>query len=101
MSEGLKMLAIATWDVSRVHLCGDARRWIYTYLPAKYEQKAQLARTCTEREMQRQTGDTWFEVLKVGSMKVGTACLAFFCSQDGNLKGLCHGDDFSVVARRE
>ena len=45
--------------------------------------------------------DTWTEVLKDGSMKVGTACPAFFCSHDGDLKGLCHGDDFCVVARRK
>ena len=32
-------------------------------------------------------------------MKVGTACPAFFFIPDGNLKGLCHGDDFCVVAR--
>ena len=34
-------------------------------------------------------------------MKVGTACPAFFCSCDGDLKGLCHGDDFCVVARQK
>ena len=34
-------------------------------------------------------------------MKVGTACPAFFCSCDGYLKGLCHGDDFCVVARQK
>ena len=34
-------------------------------------------------------------------MKVGTACPAFSCSHDGDLKGLCHGDDFCVVARRK
>ena len=34
-------------------------------------------------------------------MKVGTACPAFFCSCDGDLKGLCHGDDFFVVARQK
>ena len=51
--------------------------------------------------MQRQFGETWPEVLKDGSMKVGTACPAFFCSCDGDLKGLCHGDDFCVVARRK
>ena len=33
-------------------------------------------------------------------MNVGTACPAFFCSCDGDLKGLCHGDDLCVVARR-
>ena len=34
-------------------------------------------------------------------MKVGTACPAFFCSCDGDLKGLCHGDDFCVVTRQK
>ena len=34
-------------------------------------------------------------------MKVGTACPAFFCSCDGGLKGLCHGDDFCVVAQQK
>ena len=34
-------------------------------------------------------------------MKVGTPCPAFFYSHDGDLKGLCHGDDFCVVARRK
>ena len=34
-------------------------------------------------------------------MEVGVACPAFFCSHDGELKGLCHGDDFCVVARRK
>ena len=34
-------------------------------------------------------------------MKVGTACPAFFCSCDGDLEGLCHGDDFCVVARQK
>ena len=34
-------------------------------------------------------------------MKVGTACPAFFCSHDGDLKILCHGNDLCVVARRK
>ena len=34
-------------------------------------------------------------------MKVGTAFTAFFCSDDGDLNELCHGDDFCVVARRK
>ena len=61
-SEGLKMLVstmmtghddgnhadgpieMATWNVSRAHLYGEARRWIYTYCPQGYEQKGKLAR---------------------------------------------------------
>ena len=42
-------------------------------------------------------GDASSDVLKESSMKVGTVCPAFFCSRDGDLKGLCHGDDFCVV----
>ena len=45
--------------------------------------------------------DTWSDVLKESSMKVGTTCLAFFCGCDGDLEGLCHGDDFCVVARQK
>ena len=44
---------------------------------------------------------TWSEVLKDVSMKVGAACPAFFCSHHGELKGLCHGDDFCVVGRQK
>ena len=40
-------------------------------------------------------------MLKESSTKVGTVCPAFFCSCDGDLKGLCHGDDFCVVARQK
>ena len=46
-------------------------------------------------------GDAWSDVLKESSMKVGTVCPAFFRSRDGDLKGLCHGDDFCVVCTTE
>ena len=106
-SEGLKMLVstmmtahddgnhadgpieMATWDVSRAHQDGDAHRLIYTHLPERYEQKGKVARLCRSMNGTRDAasiwGDTWSEVLN-GSMKVGTSCSAFFCSQDGNLK---------------
>ena len=63
-SEGLKMLVstmmtghddgnhsngpfeTVTWDVSRAHFYGDARRWICAYLPEGPEQKGKLARLC-------------------------------------------------------
>ena len=62
-SEGLKMLVstmmtghddgnhadgpfeMATWDVSRAHFYGEARRWIYMYLPEGHEQVVKLARS--------------------------------------------------------
>ena len=79
-SEGLKMLVstmmtghddenhvdgtfeMATWDVSRAHFYGEARRWIYTFLPEGHEQKLaswpDIAEACPERVMQRQSGET-------------------------------------------
>ena len=83
-SEGLKMLVstmmsghddgnqvdgpfeMATWDVCRAHFCGEARRWMYTYLLEGHEQVGKLARLC--RSMERNAasiwGDTWLDVLK-------------------------------------
>ena len=96
---------MATWDVSRAHFYGEARRWIYTYLPEGNEQVGKLARLCRSMYGTRDAAsiwrDTWSDVLKESSMLVGTACPAFFCSCDGDLKGLCHGDDFCVVARQK
>ena len=82
---------MATWDVSRAHFyCEASASW------------PDFAEACTERVMQRQSGETtWSDVLKESSMKVGTACPAFLCSCYGDLKGLCHGDDFCVVARQK
>ena len=122
-SEGLKMLVstmmtghdhgnhvdgpfeMATCDVSRAHFYGEARRWLYTYLPGGHEQVGKAARLCRSmygtRDAASIWGDTWSDVLKESSMKVGTACTAFFCNCDGDLKGLCHGDDFCVVARQK
>ena len=70
-----------------------------------HEQVGKLARLCRSmygtRDAASIWGDTWSDVLKESSMKVGTACPAFFCSCDGDLRGLCHGDDFCVVARQK
>ena len=122
-SEGLKMLVstmmtgrdaenladgpieMTTWDVSRAHFYGEARRRIYTDLPEGHEQEGKLARLCrcmfVTRDAASIWGDKWSEVLKESSTKVGVACPAFFCSCDGELKALCHGDDFCVVGRRK
>ena len=94
---------MATWGVSRAHFHGEARRWLYTYLAEGHGQKGKLGGLCRSmygtRDAASIGGDTWSEVSKDGSIKVGTACPAFFCN-DREVKGLCHGDDFCVVARR-
>ena len=77
----------------------------FTHFHLKAEQVGKwpdFAEACTERVTQRRSGETHGQMcLKESSMKVGTACPAFFCSCDGDLKGLCHGDDFCVVARQK
>ena len=82
-SEGLKLLVstmmtghddgdhvdgpfeMATWDVSRAHFYGEARRWIYTFLPEGHEQVVKLARLCRSmygtRDAASIWGDTWSE----------------------------------------
>ena len=61
----------------------EARRWIYTYLLEGHEQEGNVSRLCRSmygtRDAASIWGDTWSEVLKDGSMNVGTACPAFFC----------------------
>ena len=80
---------MATWDVPRAHFYGEARRWIYTYLLEGHAQKGKLARLCRSIYGTRDAASiwraTWSEVLKDVSMKVCTACPAFFCSHDGEL----------------
>ena len=76
-SEGLKMLVstmmtghddenhvdgpfeMATWDVSRAHFYGEARRWIYTFLPEVHEQVGKLARLCRSMYGTRDAASIW------------------------------------------
>ena len=76
-SEGLKMLVstmmtghddenqvdgpfeMAMWDVSREHFHGEARRWIYTFLPEGHEQVGKLARLCRSMYGTRDAASIW------------------------------------------
>ena len=76
-SEGLKMLVstmmtghddgnhvdgpfeMATRDVSRAHYYGEARRWIYTFLPEGHEQVGKLARLCRSMYGTRDAASIW------------------------------------------
>ena len=52
-------LEMATWDVSRAHFYGEARRWIYTYLPEGHEQKGKLAILCRSMHGTRDAASIW------------------------------------------
>ena len=59
---------IATWDVSRAHFYGEARRWIHAFLHEGHEHVGKLARLCRSmygtRDAASIWGDTWSDVLK-------------------------------------
>ena len=81
-SEGLKMLVstmmtghddgkrtdglieMATWDVSRAHLHGEARMWIYTYFPEGYELKGKLATLCRSIYRTRDPASIWRDMVR-------------------------------------
>ena len=50
---------MATRDVSRAHFYGDARRWIYTYLPEGHEQVGKLARLSRSMYGTRDAASIW------------------------------------------
>ena len=66
---------MATWDVSRAHLQGEARNWIYTFYPEGYEQKGKLAGLRRNVNLERHMV---CNVFKDCSMTIGTSCPAFF-----------------------
>ena len=73
-------------DVSRAHFYGEARTWIYTYLPEGHEQVGKLARLCRSmygtRDAASIWGDTWSEVLKVVPRAQLSSAVAMEISKD-------------------
>ena len=72
---------MATWDVSRAHLYGEARMWIYTFLLEGHEQVDKLARLCRSMygtcDAASILGDTRSIELTESSMKVGNRVPSF------------------------
>ena len=50
---------MATWDMSRAHFYGEARRWIYTFLPEGHDQVGKLARLCRSMYGTRDAPSIW------------------------------------------
>ena len=117
-SEGLKMLishmqteqfdeewrrlCMASWDVSRAHFYGRAARRLYVELPSEC-----AAPGCVGRLKRTMYGtqdaaaiwqQTWAEHLAKHGYRTGSANPALFAGRGA--RGLCHGDDFCVVAAR-
>ena len=84
---------MATWDVSRAHFFGEARRWIYTYLPEGHEQKGKLARLRRSMYGARDAASHVVRSVEGWFHEGRNRVPAFFCSHDGDVRGLCLGDD--------
>ena len=50
---------MATWDVSRAHFYGEARKWIFTYLPQGHAEESKLARLCRSMYGTRDAASIW------------------------------------------
>ena len=98
--EELEMMVL---DISRAHFYGEARRRVFTTLPEGYEKPgycALLLKTMYGTEDAASVWqDTWTDHLRADAIEIGKASTALF-AKGLDLKGLCHGDDFVVVASR-
>ena len=97
--EELEMMVL---DVSRAHFYGESRRRVFTTLPPGHEDPgfcALLLKTMYGTEDAASIWqDTWSEHVKTHGVRLGLASSALFVKDD--LRGLCHGDDFMLVAAR-
>ena len=78
---------IATWDVSRAHLYGESRRWVYTQLPDGWEQPGKVARLRRSmygtQDAASIWSDTWAEKIVEEGIRIGAACPALFVGVEG------------------
>ena len=97
--EDLEMMVL---DISRAHFYGEARRRVFTTLPEGYQESGQCAlllKTMYGTEDAASVWqDTWSDHVRSDGVRIGQASPALFMKED--LRGLCHGDDFVIVACR-
>lgn len=96
-------LEMMVFDISRAHFYGLAKRRVFTKLPEGFEEPgmcALLLKTMYGTEDAASIWeDTWSQHLVKFGVKLGRASPALF-TKEGQ-KGMCHGDDFAVVASRQ
>ena len=89
-------------DVSRAHFYGESRRKVYTTLPEGYEEPgkcALLLRTMYGTEDAANIWlSTWNAHVEGCGYAIGSSNPSLFYGHD--TRGLCHGDDFVLVAGR-
>ena len=96
-------LCMAVWDVSRAHFYGIAERDIYTNLPDELHEDGYVARLVKTmygtQDAARIWGETWIPLLEEHGIKIGLSNRSVFGNE--YVRGLCHGDDFMVIASYE
>ena len=95
---------MATFDISRAHFAATQdKRDVYATLPEGFEQEGHVAKLLKAmygtEDAANLWGETWARQLEENGIKIGIASRALFCGE--RHKGLCHGDDFLVLCRRE
>ena len=98
-------LCIGVWDVSRAHFYGKSRRRVYTTLPEEMAKPGFVARLCKTMYGTQDAAhvwlETWGEQLEANEYALGKSNPAIFAAKNEDSRGMCHGDDFFVVACRE
>ena len=98
-------LCSGVWDVSRAHFYGKSRRRVYTTLPGEMAKPGFVARLCKTMYGTQDAAhvwlETWGEQLEANGYVLGKPSPAIFAAKHEDSRGMCHGDDFFVVACRE
>jgi len=92
-------LCLSSWDVSRAHLYGDAKRETYVRLPEEWQEEGEigllLKTTYGTQDAANIWGETWPKQLGKHEIAVGKANRALFAGK--GIRGFCHGGDVVAV----
>ncbi|CAK0894978.1 unnamed protein product, partial [Prorocentrum cordatum] len=99
----IKDFVMATFDISRAHFSAEQNnREVYATLPEGFEKEGHVAKMLKAmygtEDAAHLWGETWAGQLEKHKVRVGTASRALFANE--KYKGLCHGDDFVVLCKR-
>ena len=98
---------LGIFDISRAHFYGKAKRRIFVKLPEEYAQIHGPSKCGLLLKSWYGTQDAsaiwqqdYADLLKFHSYVMGKANTAIFYSDELQVRGLCHGDDFLVLAQQ-
>ena len=98
-------LVLSVVDISRAHFMGKSIREVFIELPIEAgagPDKCGLLQRCMygTRDAAQRWLETWTAQIATVDCHVGVANPSLFRSESGDTRGMCHGDDFVVIASR-